>query len=466
MSGTTVEAPARSETARRIAALRTPKWYQNARWTRLGGLLFAGIVLTLMFGEQGSVDDVFFALKQLYEDPLPTLTWLVLMTAVWAFMEFGAPLRERARPALEAVGARQKQAGSAVRSGVARPAVKWPLLAAGALVLVLLPEFLATYWQQILVGEIAIYVLLAVGLNVVVGWAGLLDLGFIAFFAVGAYSSAYWTGSLPVDPPVKLTPFLVIPVAMLTCLLAGLLLGAPTLRLRGDYLAIVTLGFHEIIYLVAKNREDFTNGPRGVIGVPPFKLDLGFWSYTWGDSGLSPKQYWWLILVLGGLLIFLFRRLEHSRVGRAWTAIREDEVAAAANGVNTVKYKLMAFAIGASTSGIAGVVYASKIGSFSPESFILMYSVLVLAYVIFGGMGSLWGVILGTAFLAWLPQFLKDYVDPKDRFMYLGALLVIMMIYRPQGLIPSRRRKRELIMAKEGIGDADAMSEPVGGRIA
>ncbi|MGW0663139.1 branched-chain amino acid ABC transporter permease [Streptodolium elevatio] len=448
-----------TETARRIAALRKGKWYQQQRWARLMGLVFAAVVLDVMAGPQGSSSDVFFALEAVYKEPTSLIVWIAVMVGVWAFAEFGWGY---VKPYFDWTKAKATEAGSSVRQVTADRRVKWPLGIGVAVLLIALPEMLSTYWNQVLVGEVAVYVLLAIGLNVVVGWAGLLDLGFIAFFAIGAYSAAYWTGALPVEPPVELTPFLVIPVAVLTCLIAGLLLGAPTLRLRGDYLAIVTLGFHEIIYLIAKNKEDFTNGPRGATGIPGFELDLGFWDYKWG---LDPKQYWWLILAFAAVLVFVFRRLEHSRVGRAWTAIREDEVAAAANGVDTVKFKLMAFAIGASTSGIAGVIYASKQQFISPESFILLSSVLVIAYVIFGGMGSLWGVIVGTAFLAWLPQRLKEFVDPKDRYMYLGALLVVMMIYRPQGLIPSRRRKRELTLAKQGIGDADAMTEPVGGRM-
>lgn len=454
----TKSGPPVTETGRRIEQLRRKKWYQEPRWARLIGLVGAAYLLTLMFGPQGSTSDVSYALEQSFKEPGKLITWLAVMAAVWAFVEFGGPLRDRAKPYVTQGKGAVSQVGGVGRRHMENVWVKAGIGLVIVGFLILLPELLSTYWNQVLVSEVAIYVLLAIGLNVVVGWAGLLDLGFIAFFAIGAYSAAYWTGALPVAPPFELTPFLVIPVAVLTCLLAGVLLGAPTLRLRGDYLAIVTLGFHEIIYLIAKNKEDVTNGPRGATGIDGFEL----FGYKWG---LDPKQYWWLILVLAGILVFAFRRLEHSRVGRAWTAIREDEVAAAANGVDTVKYKLMAFAIGASTSGIAGVVYASKTGFISPEAFLLIFSVLVLAYVIFGGMGSLWGVILGTAFLAWLPQYMKDVVDPKDRFMYLGAVLIVMMIYRPQGLIPSRRRKRELTLAKQGIGDADAMTEPVGGRM-
>jgi branched-chain amino acid transport system permease protein len=327
--------------------------------------------------------------------------------------------------------------------------------------LIVLPLMVTTFWQQVMVDQIGMFVLVAIGLNVVVGWAGMLDLGFIAFFAIGAYSTAFWTGALPVEPPVVLNTFLVIPIAVVTCLIAGVLLGAPTLRLRGDYLAIVTLGFHEIVYLTAKNWTGFTNGSRGTTEpVGRFSVDLGFFSYQWK---LDPLPYYWLQLGFVVVVLALFIRLEHSRVGRAWTAIREDEVAAAATGVDTVRFKLLAFAIGASTSGVAGVIYASKIGFINSEMFVVLLSVLALSYVVFGGMGSIPGVLLGAAVLVWLPEYLRDTVDPQDRYLYLGGLLVVMMIYRPQGLLPSRRRQRELRMAEEGSGGADALGARPGG---
>jgi len=172
--------------------------------------------------------------------------------------------------------------------------------------------------------------------------------------------------------------------------------------------------------------------------------------------------YWYLLLGIIVIVFVLFRQLENSRVGRAWTAIREDEVAAAATGIPTLKYKLMAFAIGASTSGLAGVIFASQVGSFAPDNFRLINSLLVLVYVIFGGMGSLPGAVAGASILIWLPEALRDHVDPQDRFVYFGALLVVMMIFRPQGVFPSRRRAREIGLAEAGSGGADAMAAPGG----
>jgi branched-chain amino acid transport system permease protein len=327
----------------------------------------------------------------------------------------------------------------------------WAKLVALALLAVLLlyyPTTLSPFWQTVLVDQMGIYVLLAVGLNVVVGFAGLLDLGYIAFFAIGAYTTAYFTDKLPVHPPFTLNPFLVFPIAVGAALLAGVILGGPTLRLRGDYLAIVTLGFGEIVRIVAVNSDSLTNGPQGAFGIPHFSA----FGYHWT---LDSLPYYYLLLVVVALVVFFFRRLDDSRVGRAWAAIREDEVAAAASGIPTLKFKLLAFAIGASTSGFAGVIYASKVGFINPDNFPLLLSILVLTMVIFGGMGSIYGVILGAAVLGWLPNYLRDYVPAQDRFIYFGALLIVMMIFRPQGLLPSRRRSRELQLSELGIGGAD-----------
>ena len=325
------------------------------------------------------------------------------------------------------------------------------------------PPMLSQYWQNVLVTEMAVYLLLAVGLNVVVGWAGLLDLGYIAFYAVGAYTTAYLTGSLPRKPPswLHMTPLLTIPFAIVACLIAGVLLGAPTLRLRGDYLAIVTLGFGEIIQIVAQNNPgNFTNGPRGVEPpVPHPKLHVGSFKITWGLDNLP---YWYLLLVLLAVVIVLFYRLENSRLGRAWAAIREDEVAAQASGVNTVRAKLLAFAIGASTSALAGTFFASQTGFFDPTQFDIFTSILIVAYVVFGGMGSLPGAMAGAAVLTWLPEFLKSQVPTDDRQMWVGALVLAMMIFRPAGLLPAKRRKAELSHLDEGSpGEVSAI--PRGG---
>ncbi len=305
------------------------------------------------------------------------------------------------------------------------------------------PPTLPITWQNVIVTQIGVFILLTVGLNVVVGWAGLLDLGYIAFYGIGSYTTAYIVGSLPLKPPswLHLSPLWAIPFAIGACLIAGVLLGAPTLRLRGDYLAIVTLGFGEIIQILAINNPfNLTGGPTGP-NVPHPVLDLGPLKVVWGLDNLP---YWYLLLILIGVMVILFYRLEGSRLGRAWAAIREDEVAAQATGINTTQAKLLAFAIGASTSGLAGVFFATQVGFFDPSAFTLQNSILIVAYVVFGGMGSLPGAIAGAAVLTWLPQFLKDQVPLADRQLWIGALVMAMMIFRPAGLIPAKRRAAEL----------------------
>ncbi|MDQ2756495.1 MAG: hypothetical protein M3Y71_08015 [Actinomycetota bacterium] len=332
---------------------------------------------------------------------------------------------------------------------VANGLVKVPGMGRALLILVITgalfyPPMANQFWQTVLVSEIGIYVLLAIGLNVVVGWAGLLDLGFIAFYAIGSYTTAYLVGALPLTPPswLQLPPLLAIPFAIVICLVAGVLLGAPTLRLRGDYLAIVTLGFGEIIRIIAINNPgNLTNGPRGAFGIDKPSIKLGPINIEWGSASL---QYWYLLLVLIGITVLVFNRLEQSRIGRAWAAVREDEVAAQATGIDTTRIKLLAFAIGASTSGLAGVFFASQIGYINPDNFLLNNSILVVAYVVFGGMGSLPGAMAGAAVLTWLPEFLKDQVPAEDRQMWIGAVILLMMIFRPAGLIPARRRATEL----------------------
>jgi ABC-type branched-subunit amino acid transport system permease subunit len=260
-----------------------------------------------------------------------------------------------------------------------------------------------------------------------------------------------------------MTPLLAIPFAIAICLLAGVLLGAPTLRLRGDYLAIVTLGFGEIIRIIAVNADGLTNGSRGPSEqVPHPEIHIGPLNIVWG---LNQLQYWYLLLLFIIIVVILFRQLENSRIGRSWAAIREDEVAAQATGINTFRVKLLAFAIGASTSGLAGVFFGSQVGFFNPDNFVLNNSILVVAYVVFGGMGSLPGAMAGAALLTWLPEFLKDQVPGPDRQMWIGAVVLLMMIFRPGGLIPAKRRAAELhglsgvpsaetvaVAASEGMG--------------
>lgn len=321
------------------------------------------------------------------------------------------------------------------------------------------PKFLSVYWQISLYQQIGIYCLLAVGLNIVVGFAGLLDLGYVAFYALGAYVTAYFAGALPLQPPFHLNAFLVIPIAILVAMLSGVLLGLPTLRLRGDYLAIVTLGFGEIIYVLANDWVQVTGGSPGTGTIKG--LDFNMLGIHYGWSPANPLSYYYLMIGVLIPVIFLFDLLNNSKVGRSWAAIREDEVAAQSLGINALKYKVMAFAMGASTAGVAGVFTSVKVGVLFPNTFVLQLSITILVLVIFGGMGSILGVLVGAVFLQWLPSYLTFHsylgYQETDLYLYIGALLVVMMIFRPQGLVPSRRRSREFADAESGQGRADAL---------
>ncbi len=330
----------------------------------------------------------------------------------------------------------------------------------------LLPYITANsvYWTFILT-KIGTAALLALGLNIVVGFAGLLDLGYVAFFAVGAYSFAVLSGAAKfavtqyevssgkvhgVDvaaliPHWRWYFWLIFMAAIVIAVIAGVLLGAPTLRLRGDYLAIVTLGFGEIVRITANNTDSFANGPRGVQNIPHPEI-FGF------NFGIANAPYYYLLLVIIVIWVFFIRRLNASRVGRAWAAIREDELAAAAMGIPTVKMKLMAFAIGAAVASLGGVVFAAQVAFINPQTFTLFNvafgSVTILAMVTIGGMGGIAGPILGAALIIFLPEYFRFLQE--GRLMLFGLALVVVMILRPQGLIPSRRRAAEL---KGGVRD-------------
>ena len=305
----------------------------------------------------------------------------------------------------------------------------------------LLPSFIGVVQEELAV-LVGIFALLALGLNVVVGFAGLLDLGYVAFWAIGAYSYAVLTNSNPdLTIPGNLSIWQVLPISIFIALLAGVVLGAPTLRLRGDYLAIVTLGFGEIVRILAENLEGVTRGAKGIINIKPASVP-----FTGKQFAGDPAAYYILTIVFLAVMILIIRQLNRSRVGRYWAAIREDEEAAEAMGVPTLKYKLWAFAIGASTSGFAGVVYASRVAFISPSSFQFIISITILAMVVLGGLGSIAGALIGAAVITVFPEILRSLPDwaQESRFMIFGAALVVMMIFRPQGIIPSRRRTAEL----------------------
>ncbi len=316
-----------------------------------------------------------------------------------------------------------------------------------------------------------LYIMLALGLNIVVGYAGLLDLGYIAFFAVGSYcfalaGSPHLALAFPTFFPdgLHLSFWIVLPLAALLAGLFGVLLGAPTLRLRGDYLAIVTLGFGEITRIFMNNLDtpiNLTNGPQGISRIDPIEVagrSLGTTQDIFGITLPAVHLYFYVFLTFTFLAIFVSRRLEKSRIGRAWMAIREDEIAAAAMGINTRNLKLLAFALGAMFGGVSGALFAAFQGFVSPESFGLMESIIVLCMVVLGGMGNIGGVILGAILLAMLPEVLrhsvvplqqalfgKSIIDPESlRMLLFGGALILVMLYRPAGLWPSRVRRREL----------------------
>ena len=309
-------------------------------------------------------------------------------------------------------------------------------------------------WATVLFYPIGVYIALAIGLNVVVGYAGLLDLGYVAFFAIGGYAMAVfgtmWGWNF----------WEILVVGVLLTSVSGLILGAPTLRLRGDYLAIVTLGFGEIVRISAQN-TDAIGGPRGIAGIPhpPTLSEFEIFGIKPLRYGLlDPRPYYYLLVFFIVLTIIFVKRLEKSRVGRAWGAIREDEDAAELMGVPTFRYKLAAFAIGAAIGGAVGVVWAGKVISIIPANFPFFLSATILAAVVLGGSGNIPGVILGAFLIAWLPERFRVFQD--YRVLLFGAALVLMMALRPEGIWPSRRRQAELA---EGTGGMGALGAEVGG---
>jgi branched-chain amino acid transport system permease protein len=318
--------------------------------------------------------------------------------------------------------------------------------------------------------DAGVFVLLALGLNIVVGYAGLLDLGYAAFFAIGAYVFGL-TASAQFN--LHFNFWVMLPVAAVVAAMFGATLGFPTLRLRGDYIAIVTLGFGEIVPTIILNLPNITNGPNGLTAVDhPNLPGLSF--------GLNPVPYYYLILLIIGGCVWMNNNLRNSRLGRAWMAVREDEIAASAMGINTTVVKLLAYAMGASVSGFAGVFYASKLGSVSPDNFQFVVSVQILSMVVLGGLASISGVVLGAVVLYLLQGFvlnqltiwshalgnslhvgfLTDVDFNNLKYGLYGVALVAMMRFRPEGLIPSSTRKAEL---KRGVVEEslfDVKGEP------
>jgi branched-chain amino acid transport system permease protein len=321
--------------------------------------------------------------------------------------------------------------------------VRFIVLVVLAAALLYLPWFVGEVISQVL-GTVLIYVLLGIGLNIVVGYAGLLDLGYVFFFAVGAYATALltgaqlntFTGSGPPAVSADLNFYVAIPIVVGIAALAGVLIGAPVLRLRGDYLALVTLGLGEMVTVLVRSPwlEPLVGGPNGMRGVTDAAIG--------GFSFREPQHFYYLALAFVLLALFVSSRLSTSRIGRAWTAMREDEQTADAMGVSITRFKLLAFAMGGAIGSMGGAMFAVQIGSLTPASFRVEVSILVLAVVILGGIGSLPGVVTGALVLVGLPGLLREFEE--YRALAYGAAIVIVMILRPQGLVPNVRRSREL----------------------
>lgn len=314
------------------------------------------------------------------------------------------------------------------------------LIALGVVALVVVPPFFAGKFTNELLANVGIYVLLALGLNVVVGMAGLLDLGYVAFFAVGGYTTAILTSARSPGIAPELPWVAALGVVVIMAVIAGVFIGAPVMRMRGDYLAIVTLGFGEIIRLLALSDwlSGLTGGAQGITQIP--SIDLGVVEVTGTDS----RAIFLVVAAFCALVVYASWRLERSRIGRAWTAIREDETVAESMGIDTVAIKLLAFVVGAVFAAFAGAISTAKVGSIFPHSFEVLVSVIILVIVIVGGMGNIAGVIAGAALLIGVlggpnqPGLLAEFAQYK--LLLYGALLVWVMLRRPEGLIPTRKK--------------------------
>jgi branched-chain amino acid transport system permease protein len=346
---------------------------------------------------------------------------VVTIAAVWVGRAEQSPLRQR----LAKNAGRERDRRASL--------ILYIVVAIGLLVL---PRVIGSFPSDV-VSTAGLYILLGLGLNIVVGYAGLLDLGYVAFFAIGAYSVALLTSPESVMN-LQWDFWFVLPLVLVIAAVAGIAIGAPVLRLRGDYLAIVTLGFGEIVRLLFLSDwlKPFTGAGQGILDIPPPSIPgLDF-------PGRDPQEIYYPILFFCVVAAVVAYRLANSRVGRAWNAMREDEQVAEATGINTTNYKLLAFALGATFGCLAGALFAAKIGVIFPHSFEILVSITALAVIILGGMGSIRGVIVGGLVLVGLPELLREF--DEYRLLVYGAVLVAMMLVRPEGLVPSAQRRREL----------------------
>ncbi len=371
------------------------------------------------------------------------------LTNVWAVVVFVVAMAVSLSGGGEKLG--ERRAAYQAASGPAKNRQTALFIAAFSLAMIIIPLVTGKITQE-LMANVGIFMLLALGLNIVVGLAGILDLGYVAFFAVGGYTTAVltspnrgpdWPSWVPtLDGPGGWLIALAVTIVM--AIFAGLVIGAPVIRMRGDYLAIVTLGFGEIIRLLFLSDwlGGYFNGAQGITNIP--SADFGIFEV----KGTDPRSVFYLVMVLAAISIYISWRLEHSRLGRAWMAVREDESVAEAMGINTVNVKLMAFVVGAALASFAGAVFSAKVGSIFPTSFLILVSIVILVIVIVGGMGNIVGVMVGALGLVGVlggpkqPGLLQEFSEYK--LLIYGALLIWMMLNRPEGLVPNVRRSREL----------------------
>ncbi|GAB4263195.1 MAG: high-affinity branched-chain amino acid ABC transporter permease LivM [Deferrisomatales bacterium] len=402
---------------------------KNVRQSVLIALWFVFLTFPIMVIRVNTVEEV---VEWRWKNMLWVAAGAFVISYVWRYLQ-----RRKER------GGKPAEAGEEplplVQRLMRNPRTFYPGAAVVAVFALLFPVLFSSYQVNIMITAL-IYVVLGLGLNIVVGIAGLLDLGYVAFYAVGAYSYAL------LNYHFGLGFWAAIPLGMLLAAMFGVLLGIPVLRLRGDYLAIVTLGFGEIIRLILENWSEFSFGPSGIANIPRpgfFGLELSLNETT--------NYLYYLMILLVLFTIFVVNRLQNSRLGRSWLALREDDIACQAMGIDRMKTKLAAFALGATWAGMSGVIFAAKTTFINPASFTIWESIIVLSIVVFGGMGSILGVILGALVLILLPEYLRAFSE--YRMLLFGATMVIMMVFRPQGIITNVRRRYEfhgLEQAKQG----------------
>jgi branched-chain amino acid transport system permease protein len=401
---------------------------QGLLWVAMIGLLQDLLRVTLLnFPAVGSALEWMFGSRN--EKGLSVAGAIVLFTVVTGANILRSGQSSSVRNRVNKLPVRQQQA------------IRWAGFLLAAAFVFYLPQVLGLYLSEV-ANQVGLFILMGLGLNIVVGFAGLLDLGYVAFFAIGAYVMGYLTttaigpesGQIIYGP--QLNFWQALPIAVLISLVFGVILGIPVLNIRGDYLAIVTLGFGEIIRILAGSDflKPYIGGSQGIVQVAPITIA--------GVDFNSPQRLYYLIVLCILLAAFVSWRLRDSRIGRAWKALREDEDVAQAMGIHLVSTKLMAFATGAAFAGLSGAIFASKIGSIYPHSFKLLVSINVLALIIVGGMGSLPGVFVGALILVGLPELLREFSE--YRLLIYGVLLIIMMLTKPEGFIPETTHKREL----------------------